>query len=293
MAHDLSKEQIEQYAEKLNLPEQTVKKLESGELSFERIADLKGDIQALIDRIAPIDKLLWVWDYNGEDKSEVAEEFNYILSPQKLDSDGLLIQLNGKDIGYCLMYHVPNVKRNNAPNIFHKIEENINWPVLTEFLNGIADHDISEEIAWYLHDYGISDKSLRGQGLGRLLMKLSLNTVVPDKNVAIGFIDSGNASSILAGTRAGRVIAKEIVSPYKGLPYHIGEDNTFLTFTFSGVEPFYTGKEVSFDRKEDLPYKLREVVGTGSTESIDALMNGKVAMVGYNPEAKRLEEVRF
>ena len=295
MDTNLSEERIKHYAELLDLPQETAEMLKSGEISFQRISDLKREIgiPALIERISPIDKLLWNWDYNGEDRNEVAVEFNYILSPEKLDSDGLLVQHDGKDIGYCLLFYVPNVQRNNAPNIFHKIEENINWPALTGFLNQITDNDISEERAWYVHDYGISDKELRGKGMGRLLMRHTLDEVVPEKDVAIGFIDSGNIGSILSGTRAGRVIAKEVPSPYKGLPYHVGQENTFVSFTFNGIKPTYTGNEVLYGSKDEIPQKLREVVGVGSTESLEALTNGKISMVGYNPASKRLEEVRF
>jgi len=305
--YHLSGAQIEQYAKSLDLSEQTVGMLRTGEVSFERIADLRSDIPSLADRICPMDKILWNWDFrkdgsdlkrdsNGvilRDKNTVLKEYETFFSPDKLNTEGLIVKRDGRDVGYCLSYPLTNILANKSPEMFQCIGKAINWKAITGFLNRAANHGISEETTNYLFDYGISDISLRGNGLGRVLMRYSIESFIPERNIAIGFIDFRNVSSILAGTRAGRVIAKEIPSPYKGHPCHKGEDRTFLTFTFSGVEPIYTGKEVSFDRKEDLPYKLREVVGTGSTESIEALMNGKVAMVGYNPESKKLEEVRF
>lgn len=258
MLNILTKEEIVKYSELLFLPPKTTEELERGEIWFERISDVFAkDPDGVSQRLNNLDCYM-----DDPDVEEVGvEDSVYLLLSRGLAGDGIIMSDEKGDIGYCLIYPVSRELNGNLPKAYKKTRERSNWNKIAEYLTemGHQNIQITEKDLFHHYDYAIKRRNMRRCGLGRLVLRYTLDKCLPDGCVAVGFIDfRSHGDSLVAATKAGCILGREVnPSPDGNHPSVLEIFSKKISYRFTGEEIPYHHVRDGIDR---FPIAVKEIV---------------------------------
>lgn len=208
---------LEQRSQRLSLKPPLVAKLTNGTLYLEQIrVCTTTSLDATAKRLEGLNMYA---DDEGV-VSEGPEAYRALLDPDLLDGNGcFLVERRSSgadvDVGYALWYDVRNEDRTGLPSHFRQCSERADW---TTVRRHVRETCASSPARLLLHHYDYATlPTHRRLGIGRLLLDCGLS-LWPDDAMAVGFIDSSSSrvDSVLAATRAGCVIGREVDSSPDG-----------------------------------------------------------------------------
>jgi len=279
MKFKLSEEEVREYAKKFKLDAGTSYSLLQGDLQLERVQiAAENNLEQTVELAYDLD----CTDDEPEVQPETTDDMSYLISKDGLAADGVLLFHQGEGIGVSLSYPIKNEKRPGLPQVYSDIRERAQWGKAAEYLSRVFGTNIGEDDLHHLYTYAVAEDEFRCHGLGRLIMRYTLDNIVPYDRVSLGFIDSRDehAASMIATMKSGRVIGKEVN------PSPDGTHSSFLAFSINDMELNFTGRPINYNHKKDditkLPAAIREIVADDS-----------LSVVAYNPSTNRFEEARL
>ncbi|MEM5792955.1 MAG: GNAT family N-acetyltransferase [Candidatus Aenigmatarchaeota archaeon] len=209
---------------------------------------------------------LYAWD-DWKDDEEGFRDYTRDLLERGLD--GYFLYYEGRRIGYYALNRLKDLTEGDINT--SKISEIIKYLIL------ILGGDVSIDQIWHTYDYTVLEK-YRGMGLGRLLARQTLEDILGEDEVKIGFVYYGegdeHTSSLLALMYAGHFIGKDFPDVY-------GEGIDTLITVYSKRRPTFTGIKIDYRKGDDLKKLVKEIKRVTSED--------EKALVGYNPDTESFE----
>lgn len=172
-------------------------------------------------------------------ESESEEDALFALT--QLDARGYIARANGQVAAYTILTSIDkeaeHYRAGTLPEFFRKACERANWPAVIGKVQEIYGNDVQ---LWHLYDYAVVEEH-RGNGVGKAILQKTLDDLLNENDVKVGFIQDDNTPSIYTTLKTGNILIGWVRQSYDG-------DHPAYISVYSKKQPVITPETVALEQ---------------------------------------------